>query len=52
MNNLENACFIKIGCYTCRRNEENRFIMFGDKYRKCKDYHLTLEEKKRKLLSQ
>jgi hypothetical protein len=47
---FSNACFIKFGCEACRRHETNTYMMYGIKYLPCKDYHLTLEEKKLKLL--
>jgi hypothetical protein len=48
--NLNNACFVKIGCNTCQKYREELYLGFLGNYKTCKDKYLSIYQKARKLL--
>ena len=46
---IREACFIKIGCKLCRNIAQAEYLWFGGKYKTCKDEHLSLKDKIKKL---
>ena len=43
--NLQEVCFIKIGCKACRKYRDDQYVFYGIKHPNCKDENLSYEEK-------